>query len=118
MMKATRWQSHSVRGFLAGVEFELCSTFAGGAGLPLRCPAPGQRRPLVSAATIVPSVSLASRSYVLVIRSWSAYDSNHGNARLVPSLPQQLRQLGDVGGDAPGLVAGEQLGRRAPSGGS
>jgi hypothetical protein len=25
--------------------------------------------------------------------------------------PQQLRQLGDVGGDAPGLVAGEQLGR-------
>ena len=25
------------------------------------------------------------------------------------------RQLGDVGGDAPGLVAGEQLGRRAPS---
>ena len=28
---------------------------------------------------------------------------------------QQLRQLGDVGGDAPGLVAGEQLGRRAPS---
>ena len=26
---------------------------------------------------------------------------------------QQLRQLGDVGGDAPGLVAGEQLGRRA-----
>jgi hypothetical protein len=90
----------------------------GGAGLPLRCPAPGQRRPLVSAATIVPSVSLASRSYVLVIRSWSAYDSNHGNARLVPSLPQQLRQLGDVGGDAPGLVAGEQLGRRALSGGS
>ena len=25
---------------------------------------------------------------------------------------QQLRQLGDVGGDAPGLVAGEELGRR------
>ena len=24
---------------------------------------------------------------------------------------QQLRQLDDVGGDAPGLVAGEQLGR-------
>jgi hypothetical protein len=23
---------------------------------------------------------------------------------------QELRQLGDVGGDAPGLVAGEQLG--------
>ena len=29
-------------------------------------------------------------------------------------LAQQLRQLGDVGGDAPGLVAGEQLGRRTP----
>jgi hypothetical protein len=29
---------------------------------------------------------------------------------------QQLRQLGDVGGDAPGLVAGEQLGRRPPAG--
>ena len=28
---------------------------------------------------------------------------------------EQLRQLGDVGGDAPRLVAGEQLGRRAPS---
>ena len=32
-----------------------------------------------------------------------------------PRLPQQLRQLGDVGGDAPGLVAGEQMSRRAPS---
>ena len=31
-------------------------------------------------------------------------------------LAQQLRQLGDVGGDAPGLVAGEQVRRRAPSG--
>ena len=29
---------------------------------------------------------------------------------------QQLRQLGDVGGDAPGVVAGEQLGRRPPAG--
>jgi hypothetical protein len=28
---------------------------------------------------------------------------------------QQLRQLGDVGGDAPGFVRSEQLGRRAPS---
>jgi hypothetical protein len=28
---------------------------------------------------------------------------------------RQLRQLGDVGGDAPGLVAGEQLGRCASS---
>jgi hypothetical protein len=26
---------------------------------------------------------------------------------------QQLRQLGDVGGDAPGLVAGEEFARRA-----
>ena len=31
------------------------------------------------------------------------------------TLAQQLRQLGDVGGDAPGLVAGEQSGRRTPS---
>jgi hypothetical protein len=30
-------------------------------------------------------------------------------------LPQQLRQLGDVGGDAPGFVAGEELGRCAPA---
>jgi hypothetical protein len=29
-------------------------------------------------------------------------------------LPQQLRQFGDVGGDAPGLVAGEEFGRRTP----
>jgi hypothetical protein len=28
---------------------------------------------------------------------------------------QQFRQLGDVGGDPPGLVAGEELGRRPPS---
>ena len=28
---------------------------------------------------------------------------------------QQLRQLGDVGGDAPGLVAGEQVGRSSTS---
>ena len=28
-------------------------------------------------------------------------------------LAQQLRQLGDVDGDAPGLVPSEQLGRRA-----
>ena len=27
-------------------------------------------------------VSLACRSYILVTRSWSAYDSNHGSARL------------------------------------
>ena len=27
----------------------------------------------------------------------------------------EFRQLGDVGGDAPGLVGGEQLGRRAAS---
>jgi hypothetical protein len=29
-------------------------------------------------------------------------------------LAQQLCQLGDVGGDAPGPFAGEELGRRAP----
>ena len=30
-----------------------------------------------------------------------------------PRLAQPLRQVSYVGGDAPGLVAGEQLGRRA-----
>ena len=29
-------------------------------------------------------------------------------------LPQQLRQLGEVGGDPPRLVAGEEVRRRAP----
>jgi hypothetical protein len=33
-----------------------------------------------------------------------------------PSLPQKVRQLGDIGGDAPGLVAGEQVRRRATAG--
>jgi hypothetical protein len=32
-----------------------------------------------------------------------------------PTAAQQLQQLGDVGGDAPGLVAGEQVRRRSPS---
>ena len=31
----------------------------------------------------------------------------------ISRLAQQLRQLGEVGGDAPGFVAGEQLRRRA-----
>ena len=31
-------------------------------------------------------VNLACRSYILVIRSWSAYDSNHGSARLVAGI--------------------------------
>jgi hypothetical protein len=35
-------------------------------------------------------------------------------ARLSPLARQQLRELGDVGGDAPRLVAGEQV-RRHPS---
>ena len=35
-----------------------------------------------------------------------------GLLRAVVLRPQQLRQLSDVGGDAPCLVAGEQLGRR------
>jgi len=34
-------------------------------------------------------------------------------AQLGSARPQQLGQLGDVGGDAPGLVAGEQLRSRA-----
>ena len=37
----------------------------------------------------------------------------HGG-KIGSARAQQLRQLGDVGGDATGLVAGEQLGRRAP----
>jgi hypothetical protein len=35
---------------------------------------------------------------------------------LVPRAAQQVGQLGDVGGDAPGFVAGEQVGSRAPAG--
>ena len=34
----------------------------------------------------------------------------------VSRLAQQLRQLGDVHGDAPRFIAGEQLRRRAPTG--
>jgi hypothetical protein len=37
-----------------------------------------------------------------------------GRARNAPAdltLPQQLRQLGDVGGDAAGFVAGHEIGR-------
>jgi hypothetical protein len=40
-----------------------------------------------------------------------------GGARRLPAIvlpPQRLRQLGDVGGDAPRLIAGEQVCRRAP----
>jgi hypothetical protein len=37
--------------------------------------------------------SLACRSYILVTRSWSAYDSNHGSARLVASFNQFERIL-------------------------
>jgi hypothetical protein len=35
-------------------------------------------------------VTLACRSYILVIRSWSAYDSNHGSARLVTPIVKGL----------------------------
>jgi hypothetical protein len=38
-----------------------------------------------------------------------------GGLRAVVLPPQQFRQLGDVDGDAPGLVAGEQLSRRSAS---
>jgi hypothetical protein len=54
------------------------------------------------------------------VRSWST------GAEIVSVPPQtslrtavnreQLRQLGDVGGDAPRLVAGEELGRCTPTG--
>jgi hypothetical protein len=37
-----------------------------------------------------------------------------GALRAVFLPPQQLGQLGDVGGDAPDLVAEEQVRRRAP----
>ena len=35
--------------------------------------------------------------------------------RLILRPLQQLRQLGDVGGDAPGFIAGEQISRRSAS---
>jgi hypothetical protein len=38
-----------------------------------------------------------------------------GRGRKRSSLAQQLRQLGDVGRDPPGLVAGEELRRRTPT---
>jgi hypothetical protein len=43
-------------------------------------------------------------------------EGQRSNRAQAGARPQQLRQLCDVGGDAPGLVAGEQLGRRAPTG--
>ena len=36
--------------------------------------------------------------------------------RLILRPAQQLRRLGDVGGDAPGLIAGKQIGGRATAG--
>jgi hypothetical protein len=36
------------------------------------------------------------------------------NRQALPRPLQHLRQLGDVGGDAPGLGAGEHMSRRAP----
>ena len=38
--------------------------------------------------------------------------------RAIVLSPQQLRQLGDIGGDAPGLVAGQEVRRRASGPGS
>ena len=38
-------------------------------------------------------VNLACRSYILVIRSWSAYNSNHGSARLDPPRLPATRYL-------------------------
>jgi hypothetical protein len=39
----------------------------------------------------------------------------HGGLPTIVLPAQQLRQLGGVGGDAPGLVAGEEVRRRPPS---
>ena len=39
--------------------------------------------------------------------------AGHGGLCAVTHPAQQLRQLGDVGGDAPGLIAGGQVRRRA-----
>ena len=33
----------------------------------------------------------------------------------MPLAPEQLREFGDVGGDPPGLVVGQQVSRRAPA---
>ena len=53
-------------------------------------------KPILSAATIVPWLALACRSYILVIRSWSAYDSNHGSARLVSEAGGREHTNGSV----------------------
>ena len=51
-----------------------------------------------------------SLSYVRSKQRLRSYNGGKiGSARA-----QQLRQLGDVGGDAPGFVAGEEVRRRAP----
>jgi hypothetical protein len=42
--------------------------------------------------------------------------ARHDLTPLAPLAPQQLRQLGDVGGDAPRLVTGKQLARGAATG--
>jgi hypothetical protein len=53
------------------------------------------------------------------LHTWLRDNVHRGSGSIeVSRLARQIRQLGDVGGDAPGLVAGEQLGRRTASSGS
>ena len=54
-------------------------------------------------------------SETAAFRGWKAQhavERFHGIGRLGSGGSQQLGQLGDVGGDAPGFVAGEQVRRR------
>jgi hypothetical protein len=44
--------------------------------------------------------------------------SHSGGLLLINLFAQQLRQLGDICRNPPGLVFGEQLGRRSPTGSS
>jgi hypothetical protein len=53
------------------------------------------------------------RKYPISRVNSNGYPCRHRHASLCDKNSQQLRQLGDAGGDAPGLVAGEQLRRRA-----
>jgi hypothetical protein len=64
----------------------------------------------------LPSFSRPGKSLSLIQAQNGALMGDRATqaAAVLGATLQQLRQLGDVRGDAPGLVAGEQLGRRPP----
>jgi hypothetical protein len=67
--------------------------------------------PSLDAARLTRSVALvAIRHFSGALDGVFVVHVQRGGASALP--PQQLRQLGDVGGDAPGLVAREQTGSR------